>query len=144
MSEVRWTDSGSTRLASGKTLLYSGMEVRNHQYGVGLLLNKKTKEALMEWELVDERIMRARFKSKIENTTVIPCYIPTNVASQEAKEAFYTRLQGTLDKAPNQDIVVLLGDLNAKVGKENKGKKLIQYNRANDPEATVFLVSWSQ
>ena len=98
----------------------------------------------MEWELVDERIMRARFKSKIENTTVIPCYIPTNVASQEAKEAFYTRLQGTLDKAPNQDIVVLLGDLNAKVGKENKGKKLIQYNRANDPEATVFLVSWSQ
>lgn len=35
----------------------------------GTPLSKKAKEELVEWEPVDERIMHARFKSKIENTS---------------------------------------------------------------------------
>ena len=90
LSEVRWTTSGIVTLSSGHTLLYSGPpnEDDEHRNGVGILLNKKAKSSLMEWEPINDRIIVARFMSKIQQVTIIQCYAPTNTAEQEDKEEF--------------------------------------------------------
>ena len=36
----------------------------------------------------------------------------------EDKEQFYEHLQSVVDEVPKHDIVIILGDLNAKLGKE--------------------------
>jgi hypothetical protein len=36
----------------------------------------------------------------------------------DVKEQFYEELQRTHDRAPKHDIIIILGDMNAKIGKE--------------------------
>nr|KAG5707675.1 hypothetical protein BaRGS_003250 [Batillaria attramentaria] len=52
--------------------------------------------------------------------TLIQTYAPTNDAREEEKEEFYEQLQTTVDKCNKHDIVIIMGDLNAKVGDNNK------------------------
>ena len=48
---------------------------------------------------------------------MIHAYSPTNDASIESKDDFYEQLEGTVQKCNKNDILLITGDLNAKVGK---------------------------
>ena len=47
------------------------------------------------------------------------CYASTNNSDNMDKEAFYEQLQATFEGAHHRDMLVVVGDLNAKVGSEN-------------------------
>jgi len=38
---------------------------------------------------------------------------------EDIKEQFYEELQRTLDRVPKHDVTIILGDMNAKLGKKN-------------------------
>ena len=46
---------------------------------------------------------------------------PTNDASDKDKDAFYSLLQGVIDKLPRKDVNIIMGDANAKIGQDNVG-----------------------
>lgn len=121
LSEVRYNQFGELTTSSGNMLLYSGMPNANdvHQHGVGFLLGKAFKNALLGWTPVSERIISARFKTKFRKVTVVQCYAPTNQTEMEIKENFYSLLDKTLSEIKQSDIVILMGDFNAKVGTDN-------------------------
>ncbi|CAG5135618.1 unnamed protein product [Candidula unifasciata] len=78
------------------------------------MLSKEAYRALIEWEAVSPRIIRASFrtvKQKV-NMSVIQCYAPTNDKDASIKEEFYMQ-KGNLK--------ILMGDLNAKIGSDNTG-----------------------
>ena len=76
----------------------------------------------MEWEPVSDRIITTRFWSKFQRVTLVQCYAPTNQADQQIKEDFYHQLQGVIDNVAKRDIVLVIGDMNAKVGNDNLGR----------------------
>ena len=43
--------------------------------------------------------------------------------SEDEKDTLYDKLQETIDKVPVHDVLLILGDLNSKVGSENQGKE---------------------
>ena len=49
-------------------------------------------------------------------------YAPTNEAEDEAKETFYDQLQKVLDTVPRHDMLLVMGDWNAKVGERQEGE----------------------
>lgn len=118
LSETRWNGFGEQFADCGTTLLYSGKEDEgaSKEYGVGLLLSRSAKNSLLDWKPVSERIIVARFASRVRKVTVIQCYAPTSAASDEAKSKFYDVLEATLKCVRKQDIVVLMDDMNAKMG----------------------------
>ena len=122
LCEVRWLGAGQKTLSTGEEMLYSGKEEgATHEQGVGILIAKEVKNSLLEWEAVSPRIITARFQSSARNVTVVNAYAPTNLATDDDKDQFYEQLQAVINKAPKRDLLILLGDMNAKIGSENSG-----------------------
>lgn len=125
LSEIRWLGSGEYRSPTGSTvLLYSGKEMGStHESGVGLLITPQTRQSIISWQPVSDRIISARFQSKMRNITIIQCYAPTENATQEKKDDFYNQLTAVYNNTPRGDIIIVMGDLNAKVGSVNDSLK---------------------
>ena len=122
VSECRWTGSGKTKTSTGETILYSGREDGHHSSGVAIILTKEVTRTLEEWTPVSDRIITARFWSKHIKTTLIQVYAPTNEADNSTKEIFYEQLQSVLSQTPRHDTIIVIGDLNAKIGAKLDGE----------------------
>jgi exonuclease III len=125
ISESRWTDSGQKRLATGEILLFSGHKQENapHTQGVAFMLSKAAQKALIGWEAHGPRLITASFKTKKKriNMNIVQCYAPTNDSDKDAKEDFYSRLQTIIQSYSGRDITIVMGDFNAKIGRDNTG-----------------------
>ena len=136
IQETKWfgTDvwpaaKGFTFLHSGRPLPANGEDAARNE-GVGIMLDPKAtiawKEAGEVWEAVNSRLVTARLKwvgkgqrrHGRSNTfmSIICAYAPTSRAPSGVKAHFCSDLQDTLDKIPQNDILVVLGDFNARVG----------------------------
>ena len=126
LAEVRWDNSGEHQLQSGFKLLYSGVQTQTqvHTHGVGLLLSQLAQRSLITWTPHGPRILEATFKTQQKkiNLKVVVGYAPTNDATDDNKDDFYDQLETVMSKnKSSKDITMLIGDLNAKVGRDNEG-----------------------
>ena len=86
----------------------------------------------MEWNPVNDRIISARFFSRFAKLTIIQLYSPTNEADEADKDTFYEQLQREIAKVPKHDILMVMGDANAKVGKSNEGWERVMGQEGRD------------
>jgi exonuclease III len=122
LNEIRWKDNGEIKTQYGNSLIFSGTgEDKKHRNGVGILMNKDARKSLMKWIPISETIILARFKTKIRNLTIIQCYAPTEMTEKNKKEEFYQQLSETIATVTKRDVIVVMGDINAKVGSNNEG-----------------------
>jgi len=103
-------------------LIFSGVgEDIEHRSEVGILMNKEARRSLMEWSQILERIILARIKTKILNLTIIQCYAPTETTDKDMKEKFYQQLHETITAVQKRDVIIVMGDMNARIGPNNEG-----------------------
>ncbi|MBN3275678.1 CFDP2 protein, partial [Polyodon spathula] len=118
INESRWTGSGQRRLATGELLLFSEHEEEDapHTQGVALMLSKTAQGALVG------RIVTASFRTKKRriNVDFIQCYVPMNDSEEEDKEDFYNRLLTIVQDRPGRNVIIIMGDFNAKIGSDNR------------------------
>ena len=125
LSEVRWAGHGVSQINSF-TIVHSGAAADDphpRRRGVAVVMSERASSA---WhfagsvmEPVSERIIRIRLKSHTGFLSLIAVYAPTNEpASEEESEAFYESLQECVRRVPRRDMLLILGDFNARVGND--------------------------
>ena len=117
LSEVRWTGEGEINKEDYK-IIYSGRTDDRHQDGVALIMKKEAAKALLGYKAVSPRIIKARFRTAFGRATVVQVYAPTADSTEEDVESFYEDLQGAIQNIPDRDLTIVMGDFNAKVGRE--------------------------
>ena len=60
--------------------------------------------------------MSVRIHGRPINMTIVQVYAHTSTAEDDEHEEFYGKLQDSFDNIPKEDIPIVMGDLNAKVG----------------------------
>ena len=63
-------------------------------------------------------MISVHFQGKPFNITVIQVYAPTSNAEEAEIEWFYEDLQDLLELTPQKDVLFIIGDWNAKVGRQ--------------------------
>lgn len=148
LSETRWT--GNNLLRSGnQTLIYSGGIT--HERGVGILFDGTTAQSLKGWWGVSDRVIVARLEGKPFDIGIIQAYAPTSTCEDVEVEKFYEDIDNGMKQLKSQDVKIIMGDFNAKVGHgrnedivgpwglgeiNERGERLIDWCRENE-----FMIS---
>jgi len=122
IQEVRWTNSGTLK-SQGNTILYSGGD--KHEHGVGFVISDNVATNIVRFQPISDRICYIELKCKWYNMFLINCYAPTEDKSDDIKNKFYEDLDLVCDTLPIDKPKIILGDFNAKIGKENIYKPTI-------------------
>ncbi|GFR83120.1 craniofacial development protein 2 [Elysia marginata] len=123
--DARWTKTSKQRLGTGETIIWSGRQDGDHQEGVAVILSKKHANSIIQWEPINERLFYIRLNSKFAKTSIVVGYAPTDVAENEDKNQFYFALQELWTEYQGYDVLLLMGDFNAKIGNKNINKEKI-------------------
>ncbi|KAL4084269.1 hypothetical protein QTP88_028094 [Uroleucon formosanum] len=123
LQEIRWSDTGS--INTSDTIILYGKCDNQRQLGTGFAVHKSLVPAIKEFRDVNPRISVLTIRAQWFDVSLISVHAPTEDNPQEGKETFYDDLESTINTLPNNNIQILLGDLNAKIGKETAFKPTI-------------------
>ncbi len=84
--------------------------------GVGFLIGKRVKDALLGYNPVNSHIIVARF-----NIVEIQGYAPISDSTEEEVKMFFWQLEHIIEELRKKDVKIVNGDWNAKVGTDNLG-----------------------
>ena len=82
------------------------------------MVNKRVWNAVLGYNLKNDRMISVCFQGKPFNITVIQVYAPTSNAEEAKVEWFYEDLQELVELTSPKDVLFIIGDWNAKVGSQ--------------------------
>ena len=100
----------------GVTGRVSGVERGRAREGVVLLLSEWMGNKVVEWKEVSSRLMWVRVRMGRECWAFVSAYGPGCERSEEERDEFWNYLTRCVDGLTTRNYVVVLGDLNARVG----------------------------
>src|SRR5437867_3684120 len=88
--------------------------------------------------------MTIRISCKPVNITIIQIYAPTSTSDEEVTDKFYESLQDVMDKAHKGDVLLIMGDFNAKVGEGAEGRTVGKFGLEIRNESGDKLIDLSK
>ena len=76
-------------------------------------------------EFVSDRLSYIELRGRWHNIIVVNVHASSEEKSDEAKDSFYEELEQVFDHFPKYQMKMLLGEFNAKVGRQNIFKRTI-------------------
>lgn len=118
LSEIRYAGNG-IRKYSDATLYYSGNPEtgQSHYHGVGILVKKDLTKYVTNFLPYSERCLLLQLSGQPFNINIIQVYAPTADKGEQEIGTFYKQIDDIIRGIKSQEIIIVMGDLNAKVGK---------------------------
>ena len=122
LSETQIADKGSLREeGSDYTFFWKGkLQAEDRIHGVGFAIRTALLRSMPVLPVgISKRLMKLCIPlSRIRYLTIISAYAPTLTSPDDAKEQFYEQFDQVIRSTPPSDKLVILGDFNAKVGRD--------------------------
>ena len=87
--------------------------------GTGFFVHRRIVSAVKRVEFVSDRLSYIVLRGRWHNIIVVNVQAPSEEKSDESKDSFYEELEQVFNHFPKYHMKMLLGDFNAKVGREN-------------------------
>ena len=100
ISKLKWTGMGEFN--SDDHYIYHCGQESLRRNGVAIMVNKRVRNAVLGYNLKNDRMISVRFKGKPFNITVIQVYAPTSNTEEAEVEQFYEALQDLLELTPKK------------------------------------------
>ena len=117
LQEMRITGTGTRDLKKGR-IYYSGTTNGKHEEGVGLYVDRKLVPSVVDFKPISSRLAYMRIHTQWIKTSLVVVHAPTDVSEDTEKDDWYNQIESLLDTVPRHDALIVLGDWNAKVGRE--------------------------
>ena len=140
--ELKWTGMGEFN--SDDHYIYYCRQESLRRNGVTIMVNRRVRNAVLGFNLKNDRMISAHFKGKPFNITVIQVYAPTSNTEVAKVEWFYERLQDLLELTPIKDVLFITGDWNAKVGSQETPGVTGKFGLGIRNEARQRLIEFCQ
>ncbi|XP_053217975.1 elongation factor 1-beta isoform X1 [Podarcis raffonei] len=142
ISELKWTGVGEFS-SDDHHIYYCGQE--SHRInGVALIVNKRVARLILGYNLKNDRMISIRFQGRPLHTTVIQVYAPATDAEETEIDQFYEDLQCLLKLTPKKDVLLIMGDWNAKVGNQEIKGTTGKFGLGVQDEAGQRLIEFCQ
>jgi len=86
--------------------------------GVSILINKKWKDSIKNWEAIDERILKLDMIIWGYKLTIIGLYAPNEDNGVTVKDKFFANLNEEIVNSRSGRQLVLMGDMNGRTGRK--------------------------
>jgi exonuclease III len=123
VQEVRW-EKGDIVQAEDYTFFY-GHGNGDHQLGAGFFVHKRIVSAVRRVEFISDRMSYIILRGCWYNIIVLNVHAPCEDKGDEEKDSFFEEPGRVFGQFPRYDMKIILGDFNAKVGRENIFKPTI-------------------
>ena len=141
VSEVRWTGVGHIA-SDGWTFYYSGGE--RHEAGVGILLGREMARAVVGCWQVSKRVILVKIAAKPVGLNLIQVYAPTTDYSDREVDEFYEQVDSVRRQCKAEELTIVMGDLNAKVGKGRSGTVVGEFGLGERNERGDRWMEWCE
>ena len=138
---MRWRGAGKIP-SDGYTLMYSGGE--SSERGVGILVDPKHTKTIKEYWAVSDRVLLTKFKGYPMDINIIQVYAPTSKRPEEEVDKFYDDLEKAKSQCKSQEVKIIQGDFNAKVGKGRRDDIIGEYGLGESNERGDRLFEWAK
>ncbi|EFN80577.1 Craniofacial development protein 2, partial [Harpegnathos saltator] len=145
LQKLRW--KGNSKIDKKEfTLYYSGSEERSGLYGTGFMVSVNLRRSVINFIPLGERLNKIVLKGKFRNIIIFSALAPTEEKTEEEKFEFYDKLEKECNKVPKYHMIVILGDFNAKIGKEQEtsivaGKHSLHDETSDNGKMLINLAS---
>ena len=140
ISKPKWTGMGEFN--SDDHIIYYCRQESLRRNGVALIVNKSLK--CNTWMQSQKWQNDLCFQGKAFSTTVIQVYAPTSNAEEAEVEWFYEDLQDLLELTPKKDVLLNIGDWNAKVESQEIAGVMGKFGLGVQNEAKQRLIEFCQ
>ena len=116
------TETHSWRDNEENLTIYSDLPPKTDPWsGVALQLNKRVSSYVIDSGQIGSRITFCRLRGNITNFFVIGVYIPQRKRTNPDQAHVYDQLERLLTKIPKHDCIMLMGDFNSRLARNEDG-----------------------
>ena len=140
VAELRWPGAGEMITGEGNKVTYSGGETANR--GVGIIMKRTIANKLIGCWPISDRIIMMKLKGTPFNINVFQLHAPTEHSTEEELENFFEKLTKAREQCKEHEINIIMGDINAKVGRGRQDNTVGKYGLGRRSERGEKWIEW--